>query len=123
MSQRKVLLVEDDYTLASVLQRNLRRLNHSLDITAVASVEDAENELSHGSFELIIADYALCGLYDGLDLWKWCKDKFPKTAFVMISGLPVQDYLSKVSQYSSVPKFLHKPFSMSDFADIIKEYV
>ena len=60
----QILLVDDQADHAEVMGEGLRRLGHVC--TIVHSLTEAEDELSHGQFDLVVTDLVMDGDEDGL---------------------------------------------------------
>jgi DNA-binding NtrC family response regulator len=119
----KVLVVEDDKCLSNVLGRCLRQSYKKVELTWVTSEEEAEKALKADKYQLVVADYTLCGFKNGFDLWRYCYRTFPHTPFVMISGLPIAEYLNRLPKGEPSPPFLPKPFSAREFSIMINPYL
>src|SRR5690606_12190874 len=79
-----------------------------------STADEAERLLEESDYDLFIVDYTLPGLGTGMDLWNKCRRRYPGTPFLMISGIPVQEYLRISGREEMAPAFLPKPFSLRD---------
>jgi len=107
----RILLVEDDLNFQNVMCHSLRSLARLIEVDCCTSAGDALIRLhTNRNYDLIILDNGLEGTISGLFLWKECKKQFPHVPSIMVSGLPVQDFLSASKEYNDYPTFLPKPF-------------
>ncbi len=100
----RVLLVEDDVSIATGLCSALKRANYSVDW--VVDGRDAILRLNDGPFELMILDLGLPGK-DGFQVLKYARDKGKDLSILILSArdassdrvqgldLGADDYLSK----------------------------
>lgn len=83
----RILVIEDEPTIARGHERVLRRLLGPCEITTVNSAERAIAELSSGAtFALILSDYDLLGNGTGGDVLLWVLAQSPSTPFLFCSG-------------------------------------
>lgn len=122
-TQLHVMIVEDDSCLYHSLARALRQVNRNCQITYATNVDSALENLSHQNIDLIISDYTLCGFENGLDLWKTCRERYPHLPFVMMSGMPITQYLGLVKQEKNPPRYIPKPYSVSEIKNAVGEFL
>jgi CheY-like chemotaxis protein len=102
----RVLIVDGDQDVREVVTRALRTAQ--IATVAVATAGEATAELSRGEFDAIVADIALPGAANGLELTICARRQFP--------ALPVL-YLSSATDWGQLPalvvdpvtRFLQKP--------------
>lgn len=85
---KNILLVEDDPHWQKVMSAILRSIDANFQVHCVRTVGDAEQALffEPTCYDLIIADYALAGALDGVDLWSTCRRNYRRVPFFLISG-------------------------------------
>jgi DNA-binding NtrC family response regulator len=115
-----VLIIEDDDCLQTLLCNSVKALSPHLLVDWAVNGDEALTLLAKNQYRLVIADYRLPGFINGLWLWDKCKSTHPSTSFVMMSGMPVEDYLEVMKQESDAPPFLAKPFMRKEFHQIIQ---
>jgi DNA-binding NtrC family response regulator len=118
----KVLIVEDELCLKTVLTQILSKLDSGCEVIWVESVGSAKVALRMERFSLIISDYLLKGKKTGLDLWHECERRYPDTPFLMISGIDVPSFLRR-NKGARVPSFLPKPFYAEECRSMIRNLV
>lgn len=108
----RVLVVEDDLDLRTILERVVRSIDPDLVIDWATNVVDARNLLGARDYRLILADYRLDANGSGLSLRPYCRWRQPSAPFAMMSALTVEDYLRSVGRQPC--PFLRKPFSVEE---------
>ena len=123
----KVLIVEDEPALQVQLVQIVQGMGSDFKVDSSVSADDTIQFMEtqklnpHYGYDLIVSDVSLEGKHDGFDLWRACKEQFPQTRFIFISGIPVTDFLEKVQDDPACPPYLSKPFSLSDFKLLVKD--
>lgn len=79
----RLLIVEDEETLRSSLQRVFAKDGY--EVETAGSAEDALKVLENVSFELIITDIILPGI-DGIELLKKVRESFPEEIVIIITA-------------------------------------
>jgi DNA-binding NtrC family response regulator len=118
-SHPKVLVVEDDLSLKTVMTRIFSSVRPDFEITWVPSAESALAKLSQQSYDLVFADVYLSGIMTGLDLWTYCYDRLPAMNFVLISNLGVNQFFDLVGRERIAPPFLPKPFYVGECKELV----
>jgi signal transduction histidine kinase len=100
----RVLFVEDDLLVSSVVVPALRACGHSVrhclnGDAAVRALQDG------GLFDVVFSDVVMPGTLSGLDLAAWCMANIPSMAVIVATGYTTQHIDSGV-------KVLSKPYSM-----------
>ncbi len=82
----RILLVEDDATIAHATERLIRRsATGAVEIVHVTSGEDAMLAIAAG-FELVVSDYNLAGAATGADVLAFVRTLPSPPAFLFVSG-------------------------------------
>lgn len=123
MPTKRVLVAEDDVHLSNAIYRALRKTYGHVDLTWVSTEEGAEIELSKSSFDLVLSDFLLAGLKDGVDLWNFCQKYHPRLPFMLISGIPFGDILKRIGKGNPVPSLLPKPFSVFELSALFRGHL
>ena len=88
---KKILIVDDEDTILMTLSHLLS----SKETTVITSsrMEEAEEALSRYSFDLVIADIRLSGMYgiEGLELLSFIKDMHPKTEVIIMTAYSTEE--------------------------------
>jgi DNA-binding NtrC family response regulator len=88
---KKILIVDDEPTILMTLSHLLS----SKETTVITSsrMEEAEEALSRYSFDLVIADIRLSGMYgiEGLELLSFIKDMHPNTEVIIMTAYGTEE--------------------------------
>lgn len=84
--QPRILLIDDDEDMAEIVSHILSRPPAiEADVQSVGSVEAAEEALSHGPVDMIIADYRI-GADNGLAFLQQARNGSPQAKTVLFTG-------------------------------------
>lgn len=108
-TKARVLLVDDDENIRSVISDMLDLLGHQ--VMAAPCGEDALKLFQKNDFDLVITDLGMPGI-SGWDVTRACKDLKPRVPVIMISGWGNQIDEDMISQ-SRLDGVLAKPFEMN----------
>lgn len=111
MSRFKILVLEDDPQMRSILQQVLEEQDY--DVVAVDRGEKAIDAARDHSFDLIIADIRMEGV-GGLEAIAQTKAVQPSIGTLIVSGYADPDETERAKQLQ-IGGYLKKPFKMSDF--------
>ncbi len=114
--QIHILLIEDDQALETIIRRTIRTIKKDITVSWVTNLEDAELLLKKDFYDLAIVDYNLPGLSNGLTFIESKWKNYPATKFMIMSAMPVAEFLRVVEDKKDCPPFLPKPFSPQDLA-------
>ncbi len=115
----RVLVVEDNPTLADVLRFNLQRAK--LDVTVALDGAIALQHLRSEAVDLLITDYQMPGL-NGAELCSLVRQepKLARLPIVMCSAKGCELDRRLLSESFGVAHIVHKPFSMRQIVDLVK---
>ncbi|MGE3975458.1 MAG: hypothetical protein AB7F59_13115 [Bdellovibrionales bacterium] len=119
--QLSVLLVEDDLFFQAKFTSLLRVLDFDTRVDRASSAEVAKKLLDNRAihYDLVIADQFLEGNETGMDLWNYCRYKYPKQQFLLTSGKDLQPLLTKSKD--PMPEFLPKSCTNRQATDVLLE--
>jgi two-component system response regulator HydG len=83
MEKTRILLVEDDLSLAAMLAMELKRRGH--DVDAAKSGAEAVKKLGASEYDAVVTDLKL-GDMDGLEVLKRAKARSPETEVLVMTG-------------------------------------
>lgn len=118
----KVLILEDDETVARALQETLNRQGHQVYL---AHRPDEANAVlsSHADIEYVFCDCLLPQM-TGLDFIKQARSNYPHLKFkvVLMSGIYIDNqFIQEATQNTDAVAFLKKPFEMEQVLKIVKK--
>ena len=109
----RILIVEDDETLRSVLASELKRQGH--DVAEARDGTAGSVHLARGIFEVIVTDMYMPGK-DGFELMAEIRRQYPATKIIVMSGggkNPSMN-ISKTAKFLGADSVLAKPFKLSE---------
>lgn len=115
MSDRSVLIVDDEKNIRLTLSVALKELNLSVD-TAVNG-EEALQKLGRKSYALILLDLRMPGM-PGLEVLKRVAEKRPETRVIMITAFGTIEAAVEAMKLGAVD-FLQKPFNPADVREMV----
>lgn len=108
----KILLVEDENPIASMISEWLTREKHTVDV--LDNGADALNWLSNASYDVAIIDWGIPEL-SGVDLCTQFRSKGGKTPILMLTGKDtLKDKLTGLD--SGADDYLTKPFDLQELS-------
>jgi len=109
----RVLVVDDEPLILDIISRFL---NRSTMVKAVASAEEAIDEIVAQHYDLCFLDITLPGM-TGLDALKIIKELSPITKVAIMTGTLLNEAMNKqVEDFAYT--FIEKPFSLSDIEEV-----
>ena len=104
--QPRILIVDDDETVRSMLARMLGR--HSYGCESVANGAEARDALARAPFDLVLCDLNMPG-ESGLELVEYVGAEYPETATIMVTGADDSDIAEKALELGTYG-YVIKPF-------------
>ena len=116
----RILVVEDDHSIAELIQTVLESENHSVKLAS--SAENSKKILDSDVIDLAIIDIILSG-QGGMDLILELHAKFPNLAIILTSGkIDMSKSTFKVLAHQfGVLSILPKPFTVEELIDTVNE--
>lgn len=108
--KENILIVDDDFDMLEVLQRNLKAENYH--VYKASSVLEAIDILRNSRVELLITDLQMPGL-NGMELIRFTADHFPDLPKLVITGFPSVDGAVEAVQAGALD-YLSKPFTKKE---------
>jgi len=113
MGKKRILIVDDDKAVRSLLAAVLKTANYEIDV-AVNGV-DAIDHIDGITYDLIITDYLMPEM-DGLELTRRVKSIYPAIPILIITGTESARDLLK----SEATACFSKPFNIFDLLGFVK---
>ena len=110
MGTRRVLVADDEWLIACALARILE--SRRVEVTTVASAEDALDHVQSHCYDLCFLDRKLPGL-DGLEALPFIKEASPATRVVFMTASEVTPAEQAVIRHHA-DFFLSKPFDVTE---------
>jgi DNA-binding NtrC family response regulator len=110
------LIIDDDNDLSFMLGEILKSRN--MDVSMVSSLSDAKKEITRGVPAIIVLDNTLPDGW-GSEFIPYLNETCPDTKIILITA----DYESSEEDFPGITQFIHKPFTLSKFRNIIDHYL
>lgn len=111
----RVLMVEDDVLVASVVAPALEAMGHT--VVLCANADQAQPRLASGqSFDVLFTDVVMPGALSGIDLVHWCEVHRPTLPTVITSGFAPQH-----ADFQGV--VLRKPYAIDELLAALQQAV
>ena len=118
-SGQRILLVEDEETLAQVGKRRLESLGYDTTVATVSTrALEIFREHPH-AFDLVVTDYSMPGM-GGLDLAKALLGVRPGLPIVMVTGF-MEELPIELLRSAGIRRLLTKPLTTSELGSAIHE--
>ena len=112
----KILIIEDEYSLADAIAETLKKENFTVDI--VTDGEDGENEALTNIYDLILLDIMLPNK-DGFKILKTLREEKIKTPVIILTAKSeIEDKLNGLE--NGADDYITKPFHMKELVARVK---
>jgi DNA-binding NtrC family response regulator len=101
----RILVVDDEEPVRTVLTRNLRKWGH--EVAAVGSATEALESMLVVTPEIVFCDVVM-PVHDGLWLLERIRARWPRTVVIMVSGAQEIDTVKKARTFGAVD-YVPKP--------------
>lgn len=119
LKKENILIVDDNYDMLELLQRNLKALN--FHTYKASSVSEAIDILKYSSIDLLITDIQMPGI-NGIELIKYVQEHFPTIPKLVITGFPSVDSAIDAVK-SGALDYLAKPFTNEELKKSVKNLI
>jgi len=110
LKKENILIVDDNYDMLELLQRNLKAANYHT--YKASSVTEAIDVLKYSPIDLLITDLQMPGI-NGMELIKFADEHYPSVPKLVVTGYPsVESALTAVK--SGALEYLIKPFTSEE---------
>ncbi len=117
LKKENILIVDDNYDMLEVLQRNLKAQN--FHTYTASSVTEALEILKFSAIDLLITDLQMPGI-NGMELVKYVEDHFPAIPKLVITGFPSVDGAIDAVK-SGALDYLVKPFTNEELKKAVEK--
>ncbi len=114
----RILLVEDDSTIASIIALGLRMLGMPYLLGIAYSAEEGLELFNQYAYDLVMSDYNLRGM-NGLSLLTTIKQIRPDIATVLFTAYDTPK-LRHDAHIAGINQYIAKPFLIEDFVNIAR---
>lgn len=117
MTQRTILIVDDEEKILKAIQRTLRSENYS--IFSATGGEEGLKLLEMREFDLVMSDQHMPGM-DGVTFLQKVKAEQPQTLTIMLTGAKEISVAMEAINEAGVYKFILKPWDDDDLKVTIR---
>lgn len=120
-SEAKVLIVDDEDGIRSILRRVLLRSGVASHLIREAPNAEAALEILAGEqFNIILSDYRM-GAKTGVELLTWVYQNSPSTVRVLMTGYNEEAIAVEAINSARVDAYVKKPWDNAKLADTVQE--
>jgi DNA-binding NtrC family response regulator len=118
---KRVLVVDDEQRLLSLIERYLNRLGYQVDCSADTEEAWTLFDQNPAEFSAVLVDMTIQGS-GGYDLTQRIIEKYPDTPLVACSGYPID--LTRLREIGATRiGFLQKPFAPAMLASAVEQAI
>jgi DNA-binding NtrC family response regulator len=114
----KILIVDDDPILCSILTDTIAIYLPQAEVTRAFNASEALSLVSGNDYDLIVTDNILPGT-NGIDMIDEIKEQYPETKIVMMTAFNPVSLQKKLEEIGDIP-LLRKPFGLAAFAEALE---
>jgi len=116
-TEARILVIDDDEFVRSVLSRTLAQANHQ--VTLAEDGEKGVQIFKEGKFDIVLTDLGLPRM-SGWEVCRMIKEISPETPVGMITGWGVEKDRNEVEEYG-LDFFVSKPFDFNQILNVVSE--
>lgn len=113
--QLEILILDDEEIVCTRLKPALEKEGYRVE-TFTDSLQ-AKQRLEEHQFDIVVTDLRMSGM-DGMQLFQFVKERWPKTQVIIISGFTTVDVARQALQ-AGARDIISKPFKISQFKELI----
>lgn len=117
MSDKHILIVDDETTILSVLKRSLEKLDGGYIVSTATDGPSALAQLKGARFDLVVTDYKMAGM-DGLELLQEVRSLQPEARTILMTAYG-NDKVRAEAQRLETYRYMVKPLEIDDFRQTV----
>lgn len=118
-TQRRVLVLEDEETIRTIIVRTLR--DRGYEVHEAGTTDDALAVLkTSNAINVLVSDVTLPGGTSGPELYAQARERQPDMKVIFISGYIGADEVAENMEPAPAP-VLHKPFLAEELAAVVEK--
>jgi two-component system response regulator (stage 0 sporulation protein F) len=117
MSQKRILIVDDEEAILSVLKNSLKKLGLGYEVVTAPDGSTALTLLRERSFDLIVTDYKMAGM-NGLELLESIRKIDSDARVILMTAYGSQSLENEVQRLRAY-RYLTKPLEVNAFRQVV----
>lgn len=119
MSEKRILIIDDEAAVLSVLKRSLKKLGDEYEVFTALDSQYALSQLKQCSFDLVITDYKMAGM-DGLELLQMVRFIQPNARTILMTAYGSDKVEAEACRLQTY-RYLTKPLEIDNFRRIVMD--
>lgn len=116
-SKLKILILDDEEIVVVRLKPALEKEGHIVE--TFTDSRQAKERLNQQKFDIVVTDLKMANI-DGMQLFRFIKEKWPSTEVIIISGFATLEIAREALQ-AGVRDVIAKPFKISQIKELINK--
>jgi DNA-binding NtrC family response regulator len=116
-SKLKILILDDEEIVVTRLKPSLEKEGYIVE--SFTDSKQAKERIEAYKFDIVVTDLKMADM-DGMQLFRFIKEKWPDTEVILISGFATLEVARKALQ-EGVRDIIAKPFKISQIKELIKK--
>lgn len=116
--KRRILIVDDEESVLTVLKSSLKKLGEDYEVKAVDNGLKALQLLETHAFDVVVTDYQMDQM-NGLELLEAIRSLQPETKVIMITAYGTEE-LEAEAQRMQAYEYLTKPLEIDSFRKVVQ---
>jgi CheY-like chemotaxis protein/predicted regulator of Ras-like GTPase activity (Roadblock/LC7/MglB family) len=121
MSNKRILIVDDDKSMLSLLESTLKKLGNDYQVTVASNGPEALEKIQREVFDLVVTDYMMPG-FSGIDLVQAIRKMSPGTPVVLMTAYG-NSRLRNTIDVLEIDGYITKPFNVEQIQQLVKQAV
>ncbi len=119
MKTNRVLLIEDDVTIAHLLTEGLRSIDPGMEVQVLASGHEALSQIEPGRWDLVVTEVQVSGA-SCAELLERLRASMPATPSILITPLGYEP-AEPMAKPHDLCQYIGKPFQLADLSQIVRK--
>jgi DNA-binding NtrC family response regulator len=113
----KILVLDDEEVVCARLKPALEKAGYVVE--TFTDSRQAKEAIAQRDFDIVVTDLKMAHV-DGMELFRFAKERRPKTEVIIISGFATVD-VTRVAMRAGARDVIAKPFRISELKDLINK--
>jgi len=113
----KILVLDDEEVVCARLKPALEKAGYVVETFTDSRL--AKEAIAQRDYDIVVTDLKMAHV-DGMELFRFAKERRPKTEVIIISGFATVD-VTRVAMRAGARDVIAKPFRISELKDLINK--